>query len=250
MMVIKSIYSFNSGLLFNIFFYVLGLLIILSIFFYILIDSAFYDFAVKELKTFTSLETKVGIQFKNEFTSFGSLILMTTWIFLIFNFAGYVDSGSVLLALNTHSKFFVPFGTLYSCSLIISGFIELLVYSSAEFSWSLVFSGYLFRLGKVLGGLCIQSFTFHSHCVGGDYDPLTCIKFVRDYQKSFFGAVATDTLEVNALRQFKNLNQVSPPCIAGTDFVDIVKLESLINCIIEKQKSRAFEIKKCIKKHP
>jgi hypothetical protein len=95
----------------------------------------------------------------------------------------------------------------------------------------------LVRIAKIFFGLLLQLFCFHDHCIGGEYDPLSCFEVVKSYQRDYFGAVATTRHEVNSLKLYRTLDQVTPPpFIEGTYFVDVKRLDVLNNLLLEKKR--------------
>jgi hypothetical protein len=79
------------------------------------------------------------------------------------------------------------------------------------------------------------------------HDPHSSFEVVKSYQKNHFGAAATTREEVKSLRLYRTLDSISqPPMVAGTDFVDKIKLDALNILLIEKEEAYSTFIKNAV----
>jgi hypothetical protein len=225
------------------------------ILFLVLLSSVTFFFVYRDtilssefLNRFRRLEEEVESKFKKDYMLFGvsnSLILFT---FLICNFIHFADSSFFLTLFELSSSFFWPASFLFSLFLILSGLTEIFLCISISANFFTCTQFILFRIAKISFGLLLQLLCFHDHCLGGEYDPLSYFEVVKSYQRDYFGAVATTRQEVNSLKLYRTLDQVTPPpFIEGTYFVDIKRLEVLNNLLLEKKKADSTAISNAIK---
>ena len=106
------------------------------------------------------------------------------------------------------------------------------------------------RIAKILLGLFREYLDFHYHCISGIHDPHSSFEVVKSYQKNRFGAVAATREEVNSLgtASYTGFSFTPPPMVAGTGFVDGVKLDALNLLLIEKEEAYSIFIKNVVKR--
>jgi hypothetical protein len=225
------------------------------IIFLILLSSVTFFFVYKDtilsfefLNRFRRLEEEVESKFKKDYMLFGvsnSLILFT---FLLCNYIRFADSSFFLTLFELYSSFFWPASFLFSLFLILSGLTEIVLCLTISANFFTCTQFVLVRIAKFFFGLLLQLFCFHDHCIGGEYDPLSCFEVVKSYQRDYFGAVATTRHEVNSLKLYRTLDQVTPPpFIEGTYFVDVKRLDVINNLLLEKKKADSTAIANAIK---
>ena len=85
------------------------------------------------------------------------------------------------------------------------------------------------RLGKLVFAGAVNAYTFDRVCLSGDWDPPTSFGFVRDYQVSKLGCVATTKRALKSLTQYKDLGIKEPlPLIGDTKDLDVEILNDRI----------------------
>jgi len=85
------------------------------------------------------------------------------------------------------------------------------------------------RLGKLVFAGAVNAYTFDRVCLSGDWDPPTNFGFVRDYQVSKLGCVATTKKALKSLTQYKDLGIKEPlPLIGDTKDLDVEILNDRI----------------------
>lgn len=194
------------------------------------------------------LEEEVENKILKDLQLFGSLNSLSMWVFLICNFIHFTDPSFFLLYFDSFSGFLGPASFLFSLFFLFTGSVEILLCFNLSTNSFAALQFICIRIAKILFGLLIQCIGFHYHCVGGNYDPLSSFEIVKSFQRGYFGGVATNKEEVNALRLYRTLDQVTPPpFLAGTDFVDLNKLNTLNDLLIEKKKADSIVISNAIK---
>lgn len=85
------------------------------------------------------------------------------------------------------------------------------------------------RFGKLVIAGAVNAYTFDRVCLSGDWDPPTSFEWVRDYQVSKLGCVATTKNALKSLTQYKDLGIKEPiPLIKGTKDLDVEILNDRI----------------------
>ena len=225
----------------------LFLLLILSIlagFFY------YYKHVLLSLtfvKQFKLLEEEVENKLKKDLTLFWALNVSTAWLFLVCSFIHFVDPFFILVAYDLFPSFFGPASFIFSLFFILSAVTEMLLGFCFSTNFFTLLHFLCIRIVKILLGFLIEYFDFHYHCIGGIHDPHSSFEVVKSYQKNYFGAVATTREEVKSLRLYRTLDSISPPPkVAGTDFVDKIKLDALNILLIEKEEAYSTFIENAV----
>jgi len=103
------------------------------------------------------------------------------------------------------------------------------------------------RLGKLVVAGAVNAYTFDRVCLSGDWDPPTSFGFVRDYQVSKLGCVATTKKALKSLTQYKDLGIKEPlPLIGDTKNLDVEILNDRIQTRVLLLEFYAKEKKKAL----